>query len=85
MIKSQYTLLEFPLSQVRDLGQSGWQRRGRRQIKNEFIFLLNGKLNNLSSGFLFSDHANFGDFTLLFCIGQLKMNTVLNARAELLF
>ena len=85
MIKSQYTLLEFPLSQVRDLGQSGWQRRGRRQIKNEFIFLLNGKLNNLSSGFLFSDHANFGDFTLLFCTGQLKMNTVLNARAELLF
>ena len=45
----------------------------------------NGKLNNLSSGFLFSDHANFGDFTLLFCTGQLKMNTVLNARAELLF
>ena len=35
----------------------------------------NGKLNNLPSGFPFSNHTNFGDFALLFCKG----------RAELLF
>ena len=28
-------------------------------------------MNNLPSGFLFSDHENFGDFVLLFCRGQL--------------
>ena len=44
----------------------------------------NGKLIDLPSDFLFPDHANFGDFTLLFCRGQLRI-VHWNASTQLLF
>ena len=44
----------------------------------------NGNLIDLPSDFLFPDHANFGDFTLLFCRGQLRI-VHWNASTQLLF
>ena len=44
----------------------------------------NGNLIDLPSDFLFPDHANFGDFTLLFCRGQLRI-VRWNASTQLLF
>ena len=39
-----------------------WERR----------WVPNGNVDNLPSRLLFSDHANFDDFTLLFCWGRLR-------------
>ena len=36
------------------------------------IWVPNGNLHNSPSGFTFSEQANFGEFTLLFCRGRLR-------------
>lgn len=76
-LEPQVKILGFTVFLNGNLKQSG---RGRRRFKNYFVFLIRilrmsltaPHLNFSITRFTFSEHANFGDYTELFCRDRLR-------------
>lgn len=64
---------------------SSWLHEWRHRLKNEFYFFgMETETDYFLLGFLFTDHANFGDLKLFFQRTAMKCIKSYKARAELL-